>query len=76
MERCCLMAVRAAAEALGNTPAVCRKFYVHPKLCESLANGDLAKVFNGRRHRDQISRWLSRSETAVLKLMDLWRQRS
>jgi DNA topoisomerase-1 len=32
-------AIRAAAAALGNTPAVCRKSYVHPKVLEAWLEG-------------------------------------
>lgn len=35
-------AIRAAAEALGNTPAVCRKYYVHPGLTEAFIAGALS----------------------------------
>jgi len=35
----------AVAETLGNTPTVCRKYYVHPRLIEAYLNGELAQVF-------------------------------
>lgn len=35
----------AVAEALGNTPTVCRKYYVHPGLVDSYLDGLLAQVF-------------------------------
>jgi len=34
--------VRQVAEQLGNTPAVCRKCYIHPAVIESFATGKLA----------------------------------
>lgn len=34
-------AVRTVAEQLGNTPAVCRKSYVHPAVIEAYAEGEL-----------------------------------
>jgi DNA topoisomerase-1 len=38
-------AIRAAAAALGNTPAVCRRSYVHPKVVASwLEGGDAPPV--------------------------------
>jgi DNA topoisomerase-1 len=33
------------AEALGNTPTVCRKYYVHPGLIEAYLDGTLAQIF-------------------------------
>ena len=38
-------AIRAAAQCLGNTPAICRKSYVHPRVM------DPATWANGARHR-------------------------
>lgn len=40
-KRIALMAIRAVAERLGNTPAVCRKSYVHPLLLARWLTGDL-----------------------------------
>lgn len=34
-------AVKAAAEALGNTPQVCRAYYIHPAVFDAYRNGDL-----------------------------------
>ncbi len=41
-------AVRAVAEQLGNTPAVCRKCYVHPAIIDAYSDGTLF----GRMHPD------------------------
>src|SRR5690606_28307447 len=38
-------AVKAAAEALCNTPATCRKYYVHPGLIGAYASGKLTEAF-------------------------------
>lgn len=35
-----------AAETLGNTSTVCRKYYVHPGLIDAYLNGDLAEIFS------------------------------
>jgi DNA topoisomerase-1 len=35
-------AVQAVSERLGNTPAICRKCYVHPAVFEAYAAGTLA----------------------------------
>jgi len=35
-------AIRAVAERLGNTPAICRKCYVHPAVIEAFVRGEFA----------------------------------
>jgi DNA topoisomerase-1 len=35
----------AVAETLGNTPTVCRKYYVHPGLIETYLDGKLTQIF-------------------------------
>jgi len=37
-------AIKRVAEQLGNTPAVCRKCYVHPAVLECYMSGELVKV--------------------------------
>jgi DNA topoisomerase I len=45
-------AIAAVAQRLGNTPAVCRKSYVHPAVIASYMDGDLeAALAGGRRAR-------------------------
>jgi DNA topoisomerase-1 len=41
-------AIKVAAEHLGNTPAICRKCYVHPGLLESYSEGMLPPAVDGR----------------------------
>lgn len=43
-----VQAVKAAAEQLGNTPAICRKCYVHPSVVDAYMNGSLLTVTPGR----------------------------
>lgn len=38
-------AIKLVARRLGNTPTVCRKYYVHPALCEAYAAGKLLEAF-------------------------------
>ncbi len=38
-----LNAVESVSRMLGNTPAICRKCYVHPAVLESFADGTMAK---------------------------------
>ena len=43
-----LRAIEQVAKRLGNTPAVCRKSYVHPDIVASYMDGTLAAALNGR----------------------------
>lgn len=64
-------AIESVAERLGNTPAVCRKCYVHPEIIESYVSGDLLKALKRRAEdelRDNIS-GLTPEEAAVLALL-------
>ncbi|MBW4049745.1 MAG: hypothetical protein HIU89_18055 [Proteobacteria bacterium] len=40
-----VQAIKQVAEQLGNTPAVCRKCYVHPGVIASYLDGAMAKAF-------------------------------
>ena len=63
-------AVRAAAEALGNTLATCRKFYVHHRLAQAYAEGLLHTCFDkARRSRRQAG--LSLPDRAVWRLVKM-----
>lgn len=49
--------VKLVAKELGNTPAVCRKCYIHPELLEAYATGVLAPVLaelSGKRARPSL----------------------
>lgn len=39
-------AIEAAAQHLGNTPAICRKSYVHPEVIDAYLNGSLLNALN------------------------------
>lgn len=64
--------VKVTAGELGNTPATCRKFYIHPLIFEAYRDGSLvptmreaiARIRNPQRHR------LQPQEAAVLALLD------
>src|SRR6476620_5982654 len=59
-------AVSAAAEVLGNTPAICQKCYVHPAVIEAYLDGrSIAGLASARK---STGRWdLRAAEKAVLK---------
>jgi DNA topoisomerase-1 len=57
-------AIRSAAEVLGNTPAVCRRSYVHPDVLDCARAALLAK------RRQRSLRGLSGDEVRVLAMLD------
>jgi len=69
-----LRAVDAVAERLGNTRAVCRKYYIHPALQEAYLQGRTAQLSNGaggrRARRRHAPPALRRDEVAVLQLLE------
>ena len=68
-------AVRQVAEHLGNTPAVCRSSYVHPKVFECYAAGKTLDTFRPRRER-RIRRQQPEYEVEELALLKLLRARA
>src|SRR4051794_30918531 len=67
-----LRAVEQVAKRLGNTPAVCRKSYVHPDIVASYMDGTLAAALNRRVSVQTSSRplvGLRPEEAAVLAIL-------
>jgi len=65
-----LAAVERTAAQLGNTPAVCRKCYVHPHIFEAYLDGSLATVAKERADEKACSlSSLRPEEAAVLALL-------
>lgn len=65
--------VREVAEALGNTPAVCRKSYIDPRIFDRFEHGETieAVVSDVPRGLDELStRVRSRIERAVVELLE------
>ena len=60
-------AIKSVASHLGNTPATCRKAYVHPAVVQSFESGNLA-TFSGSTRRPEGPA-LSNEEQCVLKLL-------
>jgi DNA topoisomerase-1 len=61
-------AICAVARLLGNTPAICRKCYVHPAIVEAyLSKTQIAGLNQAIRNRDNIN--LRAVETTVLKFL-------
>ncbi len=64
-------AIECVAKRLGNTPAICRKCYVHPELLGAYLDGSLMKELTAgveKLLRDQVS-GLEPEEAAVLALL-------
>jgi DNA topoisomerase-1 len=58
-------AVKSVSEELGNTPAVCRRCYVHPEVLDAHLDGTLRDVLGKRAARTG----LTPHEAAVLALL-------
>ncbi len=64
-------AIKATAQSLGNTPAVCRKSYIHPAIIEAYLDGSLIAKLEGRNGK-KVSASLSgirADEAAVLRFL-------
>lgn len=64
-----LSAFDIAANALGNTRSVCKKYYVHPAIIEHYTNGSLYKSFNRIKNSTKSNKYISNSEKEILKLI-------
>ncbi len=70
-ERLC-RAIEVAARSLGNRPATCRGFYVHPAVLEAFEAGRLARALGHTplRERPRARRGLAPEEQALLHLLE------
>jgi len=66
------MAIKAVAKILGNTPAICRKCYVHPAVLENYLDQEsiegLKQTTEDTLEKEDVD--LRSSETAVLKFLE------
>ena len=60
--------VEPVAEALGNTPAISRKSYVHPALIEAVKDNPREPLGGFERPRER--KWLSSTEVGFLKFLE------
>jgi DNA topoisomerase-1 len=60
-------AIEQVAERLGNTPAVCRKCYVHPQVIDAYLDGTPILISKSRSHSRRGG--LSAEERAVLRFL-------
>jgi DNA topoisomerase-1 len=64
-----LRAMEAVAAMLGNTPAICRAYYVHPSITEGFMDGSLHGFLERRSKKRRSRRGLSGEETDVLAFL-------
>ncbi len=50
--------VKSVAAKLGNRPATCRKYYVHPAVIESYLDGSLFSILKGKQNTAKLERCL------------------
>jgi DNA topoisomerase-1 len=62
-------AIKQVATKLGNTPAICRKCYIHPAIIELYTLGELRKSIPAKVTISKLSHSLSREEKIVLELL-------
>jgi DNA topoisomerase-1 len=63
-----VQAIEQVADRLGNTPAICRKCYVHPAVLDSYLEGSLPEALNQRAEHTSADS-LHPEEAAVLALL-------
>jgi DNA topoisomerase-1 len=62
-------AIKKVAEQLGNTPAVCRKCYVHPMVLNSYMTGDLVKILQAAEKKAMKNHHSLREEEVQLMFL-------
>ena len=73
-------AIRAAAQQLGNRPATCRKYYVHPRVLDAYQDGWLYEVLataapaQSSQLSASIEQYLSADEQNALIILQTDRQ--
>lgn len=67
--------VKEVAGQLGNTPAVCRKCYIHPGVLESYERGEFHPAIARLAQRPRALRGLSADERLTLAFLGFWQKR-
>jgi DNA topoisomerase-1 len=62
-------AIESVAQRLGNTPAICKKCYIHPEIMNSYLDGTMIDTFQKRADELQKVAGLSADESAVLAFL-------
>ena len=63
------LALKAVASQLGNTPAVCRSGYVHPRILQAYHDSSLEKKWNQVLTHSRSRKGLTRDENALLSFL-------
>ena len=65
-------AIKAVSERLGNTPAVCRKSYVHPAVFEMYLDGTMLEALKRRTKQEfaETLHSLKPEEAAIMALLE------
>jgi DNA topoisomerase-1 len=64
-------AIKVVAEKLGNTPAVCRACYIHPRVLESYSGRALQKAWKADRSRARKKpNGLRVEESALMRVLE------
>ncbi len=63
-----IRAIKTVAECLRNTPAVCKKCYIHPEIFESYLDGSLARFLPRKSGSPTATSW-QRHESKILALL-------
>lgn len=64
--------VQLTAEALGNTPAVCRAYYIHPAILDAIETHTLPQLISKSRARQTHAFDLEKTEKICLKIIKAW----
>ena len=65
-----MRAIEAVAQRLGNTPAICRKWYIHPEIMNAYLEGTMLETFKNRAEQQLRNiAGLSAEEAAVLAFL-------
>lgn len=62
-------AIKHTAKQLGNRPATCRKYYVHPAILEAYQEGSLIELMSEARNLESIPDGLNQEEIAILEII-------
>lgn len=62
--------IKAVSEQLGNTPAVCRKGYIHPSVLQSYEDRSLYELWADARKVSRARKGLTREESALLSFLE------
>ncbi len=61
--------IKETANHLNNTPAICKKYYIHPKIIEAYLDGYLLKVMSDIRAKRKTKYGLNKFEKVVIKIL-------